>query len=318
MFWGVTTFYPAEPRKVELSDGYEVIYYSFIRGDQDSVDTFLFLIAGSTHASMAYSRYYLKDFPGHLRVFALQKRYISHRCSHASKPPDDYYRTHYLSSFQGDQIDFINTMLSREEKTPERVVVFGVSAGGTIAGAVSAQIPETTHLVVLGEGGMKGIDYFRTWGSTRGIDFDEIFEMVSQDPTTEKLWGGYTYRYWYELLTAEPINDLLRLEIPLLFAVGEDDELIESVRYLEAQFEEHGKRNLTTIVYPGCDHALEDSNGNSHRKEFLRDMHDWLHGREMSSAKWLGIERSAVRIRPAFDLALSTIHPSGVDKRDKR
>ena len=73
-----------------------------------------------------------------------------------------------------------------------------------------------------------------------------------------------------------PMDNLLQLDIPLLFGVGEDDELIESVHYLETEFAKHGKHNLTTIVYPGCDHALEDSEGRSHRKEFLQDMHDWL------------------------------------------
>lgn len=152
MFWGLTTRYPGEPQDVEPSDGYEATYYSFTKGDQDSEDTFLFLIAGSTHASMAYSCYNLKDLPRHVQVFALQNRYISPRCSPVSRPPDEYYRTHYLSSFCRDQIEFINMMLSREVTIPERVVVFGILAGGTIAGAVPAQAPEITHLIVLGEG----------------------------------------------------------------------------------------------------------------------------------------------------------------------
>jgi pimeloyl-ACP methyl ester carboxylesterase len=279
MFLSLITFYPAEPRHIELNDGYEATYYTFTKGNRDSVATFLFLIAGSSHASMAFSRYYLKDLPGHVHVFALQKRYISHHCSHVSQPPDEYYHTHYLSSFLRDQIEFINTILSREATIPERVVVLGVSAGGTVACAVPAEVPEITHLVVLGEGGMKGMDYFRAWGAAHGYDFDEIYEMVSQEPTTEKFWGGYTYRYWLELLEADPMGNLLELDIPLLFGIGENDEmtLIGSVRYLETQFAKHGKHNLDTIVYPGCNHALEDSAGNSHRKEFLQDMHDWLH-----------------------------------------
>jgi len=279
MFWVLTTVYPVKHQRVELSDGYLATYYSFIKGDRDSVDTFLFLIPGSGHASMSSSRYYLKDLPGHVRVFALQKRHLPHRCSDASKPPAEYYRSHYLSSFQNDQVDFIKAMLSREPRLPEHIVAFGISAGGTIACAVPVQVPEITHVVVLGEGGMKGIDCMRIWGAARGHDFDEIYEMVSQDPTTEKFLGEYTYRYWLELLDADPMTNLLQLDIPLLFAIGENDEMTppEAVSYLEMELDKHDKHNLTTIVYPGCNHVLEDSTGTSYRKRFLEDMHDWLH-----------------------------------------
>jgi len=72
---------------------------------------------------------------------------------------------------------------------------------------------------------MKGLDCMRIWGATHGQDFDEVYEMVSREPTTEKFWGGYTYRYWLEILDAYPTEDLLQLEIPLLFCIGEDDEM---------------------------------------------------------------------------------------------
>ena len=280
-YWGITTAYRVKPRHIELSDGYEALYYSFVRGDPDSVDTFLFFIPGSNRASLAFTPCYLKDLPGHVHVFALQKRYICDRCSHVSKPPDEYYQTHYFSNFLNDEVEFITTMLSRQETVPERVVIFGVSAGGTMAGAIAVQIPEINHVAVLGEGGMKGIDYFRIWGDAHGHDFDEIYEMVKSEPTTERMWGGYTYRYWFELLEAEPMQHLGQLDIPLLFAMGENDAL-ESLDYLREQFEGLGRDNLTTIVYSGCDHVLEDSDGVSHRAEFLEDMHDWLHATSSS------------------------------------
>lgn len=94
----------------------------------------------------------------------------------------------------------------------------------------------------------------------------------------------------------DPLPDLLKLDIPILLGIGERDESVpvESARFLAAQFEDAGKRNLTLRVYPGADHRLS-ANGVSHRREFFAELSRVLQGQAANTEK---------RARPArYDAA---------------
>ena len=157
----------------------------------------------------------------------------------------------------------------------------GMSEGGAVAPAIAAQIPQINGLVVLGDGGMKGLDAFRIWGKRTGTDFDEIYKVVTENPVTDKFIGPYTYRYWKENLDEEPMQFLAGLDIPVYYAMGEKDGSVplESLQYLQDEFVKLNKDNLTVKIYPDCKHDLEDSKGDSHLKEFMTDVYNWLSGK---------------------------------------
>jgi esterase/lipase len=259
-----------------LSDGYKANYYTFNFGNQDSIDTYLFFITGSGHASVQYTRHYLKDLPGNVKVFTLQKRYVGHWTTGLFEPSKDFDKTYCISNLQRDQLEFVRYILAKENTQGKRVVVLGVSEGGVMAPAIAATIPEITHLVVLGTGGMKGLDSFKIWGQKQGIDFEDIYQKVKLG-ATDKKFLQYTYKWWLEMLKADPMKDLSRLDIPIFYGMGDKDDKVNTATlfYLRDEFIRLGKPNLTLQLYPDCNHILVDSKGNSHSKEFLHDISTW-------------------------------------------
>lgn len=278
-FRTILTFYPSERRQVTLSDGFKADYYTFTLGDRRRTDTVIIGIGGSDATSAQVFRFLLKDLPGNIRVCALQKRHVSHNSFHASKPSPAYHAKNYLSQLVKDQTEFVANVLSTEDVSARRVVILGLSEGAVVASAVAARSPHVTHLAVVGDGGMKPIDAFRIWGRRHNVDIDAMYKAVTEDPALNKFaLGPYTYRYWAEMLGADPMEDLRRLDIPLFFAMGEKDDSvpIESLDLLRDAFTRLGKRNLTTRIYPDCGHDLEDSKGHSLRGQLMRDIHGWL------------------------------------------
>jgi pimeloyl-ACP methyl ester carboxylesterase len=158
------------------------------------------------------------------------------------------------------------------------VVIFGVSEGGNIAAEVAARIPSITHLMLLGSGGMKGIDEFRLWGKRNGVDFDHFYREVNKYPDSIERKGiGQTYKYWASVLPVDPMESLAALKIPVLAAIGENDEMTppESVDYLRREFERLDKHNLTVKIFADCNHVLVDSAGVSHRRSLWQTASTW-------------------------------------------
>ena len=275
-FLTTAILHPTPPHIIELSDGYKATYYTFTVGDKDRADTCLFFVTGSGNASAQFTRHYLKDLPGNVKVFALQKRYVSHWETGIFDPSEEFNAFYRISNLRKDHLEFVKYILSRETAPAKKIIVLGVSEGGSLAPAIAAGIPEITHMVVLGDGGMKGIDAFRIWGSRNGIDFDNIYDKARSGPQNQKLFG-YTNSYWLDMLEDAPMDYLRNLNIPVYYGIGEKDDSmpVESVYYLRDEFDKLGKHNLTVKIYPDCDHRLVDANGNSHRKQFLTDISSW-------------------------------------------
>jgi len=277
-FLSTAIVHPIRPRTVELNDGFRADYYTFVLGNEDAVDTYLFFITGSGYASAQFCQHYLWHLPGNVRVFALQKRSVKHWTTGLFNAPEEFHETYFLSTLKKDHIGFVKQILSEKNIDGKRLVLFGVSEGSFIASAVAAEIPQITHLVSLGEGGMKGLDSFRIWGKENGIDFDDVYRQVSQKPSIgEPKKGTFSNRWWKEMLEADPMPHLKSLSIPVLFAMGEKDNMVpvESLYYLQSEFGELEKDNLTVEIYTDCNHQLVDSKGKSHRREFLKDVANW-------------------------------------------
>ena len=272
-------FSPLEQYHISLGDGYNATYYRVQVGDSRKTDAVVFFIGGSGHTSLNYYlESYFEGLDENVTVYALQKRYVGHRETGQFKPSDEFLQYNYYLQWVNDQKNFINSLIENESFTGKKIIVFGVSEGGNIAAQLASEIPQITHLVVLGSGGMIGIDEFRIWGKKHNIDFDKLYQQVKEYPdSTGRLAVGQTYKYWASVLPVNPMNYLNRITIPILYVVGGEDEMmpLESVYFLNNEFKRLRKQNLTVKVYPGCNHVLIDSSGKSLRGDMLRFASKW-------------------------------------------
>jgi len=267
-------------RELVMSDGYKGRYYEHTYGDPGAVDTLIFFVQGSGgETAQLVCRFLLNGVSGDVRVFALEKRHVSSWSTGKGHPSRRYLESYSPSALLADEKELLAHVLAKKETGGKNVVVLGVSAGGMTAMELARAVPQVTHLAVLGEGGMKGLDSFRLWARQHDQDFvDALWEDVRADPSPTREVAGYSARCWYELLAADPMGVLEGLDIPIFAVMGEKDEEVpvESLRYLERAFRDLGKANLTTKVYTGCDHALDECGDHPGRGAYGRDLMAWV------------------------------------------
>jgi|GEM_PF-472619 len=273
---------PLEPDEIRFKDGHASNFYTVQKGNASETDTLLFFIGGSGNVSYNYYvQTYFEELSGNVTIYALQKRFVSPRETGLFEPSSSFYEYNHYPQLVQDQKEFIQYILTNTDHTGKNVIIFGVSEGGNIAAKVSSEIPETTHLMLLGSGGMAGIEEFKLWGDRHSIDFEKIKQAVAKYPTSiEKKALGHAYKYWSSVLPIDPMDSLEKLEIPILAAIGGSDEMvpIESLYFLSNEFIRRGKKNLTVKIFPDCNHVLNDSTGKSYRGELFQLAASWWEG----------------------------------------
>lgn len=283
-------------RTFHFQDGGQAIYFSFDKSLQQwppaatlaTPDTYLFVVPGSDCASMAqYLPQYFRGLEGEsgaVRIFILHKRFIQESswngvwgCSRAFIDVD------YPSRWVADQTEFITTQLQAAQSTraqPKRVVLVGISEGGEIVPLLARSLPAVTHVALLSNGGMNPMDVYRMQAQRHGFaaagDFDGT-DLATAREGMQQYISGRRPRYWLELQQITHSDNLLALSIPLLIAMGENDQSvpIESAWYIRDQFALRGKSNLTLLTYPGADHGLA-TNRHAHLPDFWHALDLWL------------------------------------------
>jgi pimeloyl-ACP methyl ester carboxylesterase len=270
---------PLKLHEVTFDDGYTSGFYTIQKGAAPEINTLLFFVGGSGNVSHNYYlQKYFEEMHGHISIYALQKRYVGQREIGLFGASGSFYKYNHYAQLVQDQKEFIQYILANSDHVGKKIIIFGVSEGGNIAAQLASEIAEITHLMILGSGGMIGIDEFKLWGDKHGIDFEKINKEVERFPdSVEKKVLGQTYKYWASILPVDPMASLKKLEIPIFAAFGESDEMVpvESVHFLRDEFKRQGKENLTVKIFPDCNHVLDDSAGKNHRGELFRLAARW-------------------------------------------
>ena len=271
---------------ITMKNGYVSTYYVYKKGRGDS-DTFLFFISGSGCTSLKYYlKKYFEDLNGDITIYALQKRFVKDSAISLTECPKDFNEWNDFPRWVTDQQFFVNEILKETVHPPKNILIFGVSEGGNVAAAVATRILPATHLAIIGSGGMKQADELKllNFGESK-IDFDAEYQNITVDPyDVDKDFLGQKYKYWASVLFVDPIPYYSKLDIPILVAMGEDDQSvpIESGLYLKNSFAMLHKSNLTFISYPGCNHSLVDADGIDHKKDFFDKLVKWLAGEKVN------------------------------------
>jgi len=180
--------------------------------------------------------------------------------------------------WQGDKV--INDITKKWLKKPEKIVILGHSEGSDVVAKLGHINKRVTHIGYLAGGAntqyyefavmlQKSVQKGEMSQEEAIQELDSLFleiKNIQKDPNnTEKQWWGNTYRRWAQF-TEPPIDNLLKINIPLFIAVGAKDESVpfESSLLIPIEFIRHKKNNLTFKMYPHYDHsfAIQPKNEN--------------------------------------------------------
>lgn len=276
----VTHLYGSEAPSAHLfqfEDGGSSTYYSFTVGDVPQSDTLVFFYGGTGCPSWkSVMPDYVSGLTVSSRVFVLNKRFVHDRSIGLFDCGRDFHLANNPNQWVADYSEFINAQVRSVGIKPKNVVLVGISEGALPAADIAGLSPAITHLAIIGSGGYSmrtSLATLRKKGTT-SFDVNAGWERIATDPRSiEKNWFGNSYRWWSDIMDLDPLPSLLKLNIPILLAIGERDESVpvESAHFLDMKFKEAGKGNLTLRVYPDADHRLI-GHGVSHRHEFFAEL----------------------------------------------
>ena len=202
-------------------------------------------------------------------------------------PLTDEYRKKYSLDWRVNSADkVINDVLKKFNIDCSKIIVWGHSEGSQVAPAVAIKNKKATHIVsmmgnslnhlydfILNErvsalNGEKSNEEAQANIDSLYIEFKNIYHNPK---STEKEWFGETYYKWSSFTLQSPIENMLKLDIPILYIAGGNDyQSILNMDYAKLEFLRKGKDNLTYKVFPNCDHFfLETRTDETGKKEWI-------------------------------------------------
>jgi hypothetical protein len=194
-------------------------------------------------------------------------------------------------------LDTLCRMLLNKEN---KVIALGFSEGGILVTNLAAENKKITHLVSVISTGLNqfysSIINRRMDEATGKLTHQEaqaavdslfaVYKKIYDDPNnTEKWYYGHPYKRWGSFCTYIPLEDLVKLEIPIYYLNGSIDRNspVLQADYIMLEFLRLGKTNLTYTVLPGVEHSLYEvvveegkEKAISRRKEAFKMIQDWI------------------------------------------
>ncbi|MDR0717338.1 MAG: prolyl oligopeptidase family serine peptidase [Azoarcus sp.] len=274
-------------RVFHFKDGGEAAFYVLGLGDEAFHDTVIFFVSGSGCSSIKYR---LDSYFAPIRdsmnatVFALQKRAIDEENRAGRFCSSAFHTTDYIGQTLADQQEFVEVQLAKLPFEPKAVVLLGASEGTIIVSRLAATAPRITHVGLVGNGGATMRENLEALSRSSWYlrNHESVFSAIAREPDNidRKVWG-HSYKYWASILDINIGDDLIRLDIPIIVAMGEKDNSVpvDSARRLRDRFRQAGKTNLRLLICPNANHRLEDrENGKSCVGDFLSALRDAAQG----------------------------------------
>lgn len=208
--------------------------------------------------------------------------------------PEVYHQSNSLLH----RVNRINKVIDHlyEAYNFEKLIVYGHSEGAPVAAKLATVNKKITHLgfwagnalpdffdVVLEQKKAYYKGELSDKEASEGIQMaiDYFANVISKDSTSTQVDEfGYTNKRWWSY-AEPPLNNLLKLEIPIYVQVSSKDESapIESSYLIPLEFARLNKTNLSYNVCIGCNHSfmIVNENGTYSRKwnEFFLNFIDW-------------------------------------------
>lgn len=236
--------------------------------------------------------------PGVPLFDTVQKDPINFRTSYTpSKEFNEKYSLEWRAETASLIIDKAISILPVETK---KIVVIGHSQGGQVAPKVAVINKKVTHCVLLNCNSLNHLYDFvlqerlasfkgeQTFEQTqKNIDslFADYKRIFAEPNSRTKFFDEETYYRWASFSDETPLENMLKLKIPIYVVAGGKDILgsfIMNTDYVQIEFLRYKKTNLTYKVFPNANHFLQDEiteNGKANfinlKPKIFADIIDW-------------------------------------------
>lgn len=239
--------------------------------------------------------------PGIPLFDTIQKDPINYSTSY---PLNQEYIQKYSLEWRAESASLIiNEALKTLPVDKSKIVVIGHSQGGQVAPKVAVLNKKVTHVVLLNTNSLNHLydfvlqeRYFALSGeqtyeqAQANIDslFTEYKKIFAEPESRDKKWNEETYYRWASFSDETPLENMLKLKIPIYVISGGKDfwgSFIMNTDYVEIEFLRHKKTNLTYKVYPNANHFLQDELVNEGvtryvdiKPEIFKSIDSWVKG----------------------------------------
>ena len=202
-----------------------------------------------------------------------------------AKPGDPFngcsstFYAHHTVSQRIEDYKRVLAQLEFEEWWNGKLVLFGGSEGGAAVALLAPSVKANAIII---------------FSSAPGHSFEKLFKMtvppetaehagtefkkIKADPTSSKVWGGNSYRWWADILHHDMTAALLSTYSPILLVQGDRDSHapVAVAREVRDEFKNNNRRNLTYWEFAGYDHAMQDAQGVPHLAEVMTRISTWI------------------------------------------
>jgi esterase/lipase/ribosomal protein L19 len=263
-------------------------YHIYSKEDFDKLDGFVLYIQGSGAApfftirkegdaewvSRSVPNFDFVRFSKKIAFVVISKKCIPFSVTNKEfKIPNCFYEYESLDYRVWQADEAIKNITNRQIRKSKKVIVIGHSEGSDVVAKLGTKNKSITH-----------IGYWAGGGNSQYYDFalfirkevakgnlSEAEALKQLDSLATKLkeietnrnsitdfWEGHTFKRWTSF-SEPPIENLLKIKVPIFVAVGAKDESvpIESSYLIQTEFIRHKKNNLTFRVYPDYDHSFQ-------------------------------------------------------------
>ena len=156
-----------------------------------------------------------------------------------------------------------------------KIIVIGYSEGAQVAPRVAVLNKKVTHVVCLVGNALNQLYDFMLaarlqveqqkispTAGQRLVDslYTEYAKLYQSPKAVDQTWYGSTYLKWSSFSRTTPLENMLKLSIPILYIAGgrDNNQTIMSMDYAKLEFLRQGKANLLYRVYPDCNHYFQE------------------------------------------------------------
>ena len=206
------------------------------------------------------------------------------------------YSLDWRAETASETIDYLVKKLPIDTR---KVIVMGYSEGSQVAPRVAVLNKKVTHVVCLVGNALNQLYDFilaarlqaeqkqvSPTESQRIVDslYTEYAALYRSPKAVNQTWYGATYLKWSSFSRTTPLENMLKLSIPILYIAGgrDNNQTIMSMDYAKLEFLRQGKPNLTYRVYPDCNHYFQEEkmvDGTMKKTDRIDEVHqfaaDW-------------------------------------------